>query len=333
MEQTLSFELVLVIGILFAVLLSTFLLLQIYNIRTIKRLSAPVYDRIRREAESEAKQIVAAARSQAQDIIGGARVDREELSAVYSSQLEEARQVLTQAQEQAREILAQAEADRDTITRTYEEQFDQAKTIIGSAQDQAKQIIASAQEQREQIVQEYDDQINKLQAAYQVRLESHTKKLIGQVDELQKAQSDRLTDASTEFFEQIVTEHSKIRERFERVLQMIENTQSSVQAESEHAVNSVKEKLQETAQVLSEQLESYDTTITETISNHISHTYEKIDEEMHTYREARKAILDRHIQQIVEDVANRVLRKQLTITEHAELAREALRQAKEDNVF
>ncbi len=114
---------------------------------------------------------------------------------------------------------------------------------------------------------------------------------------------------------------------------MIESTQNSIQEESAQAVSSVKEKLQETAQVLSDQLESYDTTVTETISSHINHTYEKIDEEMHTYREARKAILDRHIQQIVEDVANRVLRKQLTVTEHAELAREALRRAKEDNVF
>ena len=328
-----SFELVLLIGLLFSILLGVFLFLQLHNLRTIKRLSAPVYERIRREAEAEAKEIVTSARAQARDIIGGSRVDREELSAVYTSQLAEAQEVLAQAQEQAKEILAQAKSDRDTITRTYEEQFDQAKTIIGSAQDQAKQIIASAQEQREQIVQEYDDQINKLQAAYQVQLESHTKKLTGQIDELQKVQADRLADASTEFFEKIVADHSKIRERFQRVLQMIENTQSSVQAESEQAVHSVKEKLHETAQVLSEQLETYDTTITETISQHINHTYEKIDEEMHTYREARKAILDRHIQQIVEDVANRVLRKQLTVTEHAELAREALRQAKEDNVF
>lgn len=333
MELVLSFEVIFVLGIFLALLVAFLLLIQIYNIRTIQRLSAPVYERIRKETEAEARSILATARSQARDIIGGARIDREELSNVYAEQLAEAKQVMAHAQDQARNILEQAQSDRDSITRTYQEQFDQARSIIANAQDQAQQIIASAKDQREQIVQEYDDQINKLQAAYQVQLESHTKKLTGQIDEIQKIQAERLTEASTEFFEQIIREHSKIRERFERVLSMIEKTQNSVQEESKQAVTSVKEKLQETAQILSDQLESYDTTITETISKHIEHTYEKIDEEMHTYREARKAILDRHIQQIVEDVANRVLRKQLTLTEHAELAREALRQAKEDNVF
>ncbi len=333
MEFLVTLEIaLLLIGSLVVTILGL-LIYQYLQSRTVERLKAPVYERIRTDAELEAKQILAEARDQAKVILDGAKTDREEITNLYQVQIEDAQNIVRNAQESAKEIIAKVEKDRDELTSLHQEQLHQAKAIIGNAQDQAKQIIATAREQREEIVTEYSDQINKLQASYQIQLESHTKTLITQIEKLQESQADRMTNASTELFESIIADHTKIRERFERVLSMVERTQKEIEDESSEAVASVKEKLKETAQILSDNLESYDTTVTETISNHISHTYEKIDEEMHVYREARKSILDRHLQQIIEDVANRVLRKQLTITEHAELAREALRDAKKDNVF
>lgn len=333
MQLTLTLEMAILLLGLVGLLVAFLFALHVYNARTIHRLTAPIYERVRNEATAEAKEILQEAREHARTILAGASTDREKLATVYREQIEDAQQIVKEAQMNAQQILLQAEADRDNLVRLYQDQLEQANGIIGNAQDQAKQIIASAREQREEIVSEYADQINKLQASYQVQLESHTKTLVTQIDQLQQSQADRMTNASTELFESIIAEHTKIRERFNKLLTMLEKTQQEMQQESKTAVDSVKERLQQTAQVLSDQLESYDTTITKTISEHINHTYEKIDEEMHVYREARQSILDRHIQQIIEDVANRVLRKQLTITEHAELARTALREAQKENVF
>jgi Fe2+ transport system protein B len=261
MSVTLSLEVVVAIFASLLLLLGALLVIQFRNSRIIQKLTSPMYDKVRADAEAEAKEIVAAARAQAEEIVAGAG------------------------------------------------------------------------EEREAVVASYEQQIESLQAKFQDQLTHHTELLTKKINELLETQSKELTGASADMFEAIIHDHTKIRERFEKVLTTLERTQENVTDQSEHAVTSVKERLQETADTLAEQLQSYDQEISRTLSEHITNTYDKVDEQMAAYQRAREAILDRHILQIVEDVTRRVLRKQLTMSEHAELAREALAQAKRDNVL
>lgn len=261
MSITLSFEVVVALFAGLLLLLLALLFLQFRNNLTIKKLTSPLYDQVRKEAEAEAEAIVASARARAEEIIAGAG------------------------------------------------------------------------EEREAVVAAYEAQVADLQSSFEDKLTSHTTVLTKKIDGLLESQSKQLTGASADMFEAIIHDHTKIRERFEKVLSTLEKTQENVTQQSDEAVTSVKERLQETADTLSEQLQSYDQEISRTLSEHITHTYDKIDEQMVAYQRAREAILDRHILQIVEDVTRQVLRKQLTMSEHAELAREALAQAKRDNVL
>lgn len=333
MTVELSIGVLLLITGLFIFLIVVSFGLQIYNLRTIRRLTNPMYKRIRLTAEQEAQDVLANARKQAEEIIASAHGGTEKLSAVYEQRVGEAQRIVSDAQEQAHVILTGVEEDRKKLASVYETQVAQAQQIVDDAQAQASAILSSAREQRAQVVDDYSLQIGKLQKVYEQKLAEHIGSLTQHIDKLRASQTKELTDASAELFESIILEHGKIRKRFDKVLTMFEDTQGKLVSESEQAVASVKDRLSETAETLSQQLHTYDDTIKNTIAEHIDHTYEVIDAQMEQYREARAAIMDRHIQQIVEDVVNKVLHKQLTIIEHAELAREALAQAKKDNLL
>ncbi len=329
----LSIEVLIIIISLFGLLVGGFVVLQLYNTRTIRRLSSSVYERIRAEAEQEAQAIITNAHAEASTILSQAKDNREQLLHIYEAQSTEAREIVAEARTQAATILAGADEDRQQLASVYHTQIEQAKQIVMEAEAQARAIVASAKEQRTQVVDDYSTQIGKLQKVYEQRLAEHIGSLTEHIDTLRASQTKELTDASAQLFESIILEHGKIRKRFDKVLNLFEETQGTMVGEAKQAVDSVKTRLDETAQTLTEQLHTYDNTIRDTISEHIKHTYEVIDGQMAEYREAREAILDRHIQQIVEDVTRKVLNKQLTIVEHAELARDALAQAKKDNVI
>lgn len=108
---------------------------------------------------------------------------------------------------------------------------------------------------------------------------------------------------------------------------------ASLTKTSQDVRQSLEHKVEAAAAAFASKLDSYDQQLAETVTKETARMLEAINHDMEGYREQRQAMLDAHIAQIVEQVTKQVLHKQLTVAEHAELAKQALASVKRNEVL
>jgi hypothetical protein len=108
---------------------------------------------------------------------------------------------------------------------------------------------------------------------------------------------------------------------------------ASLQTQTSQAVGTLEQKMAEAQQQLLLGLKAQADAQQERIETSLKKANDDALLQIDQYKKARLSLLDTHIERLIEDVTTRVLHKKLTVTEHAELARNALAEAKEHNLI
>lgn len=207
----------------------------------------------------------------------------------------------------------------------------ESQVIIDEAKQKAEAIIASAEAERAQILASYTEHAAELQASYQAHLKHHTEMLTQKMNGAVATHLQSLEGLGSQSIETVEQGRAKLEQRFNIFLESFTATEHQLATAATTAATHMTDKLTAATELISAGLENQDALIKAHFEQHTKDALEALDEELTAYKLSRMRILDTHIMEIVEVVTKRVLLKQLTITEHAELARDALEAAKKES--
>ena len=119
--------------------------------------------------------------------------------------------------------------------------------------------------------------------------------------------------------------------------QAVEAASKAVAAEltktSQEVRTQLTSKVDSAANAFTAHLQEYDQKFAGTLEQETQRLLKAINADMEEYQAQRRELLDANIAQIVEQVAKQVLHKQLTVSEHTELAKQALASVKQREVM
>ncbi len=231
----------------------------------------------------------------------------------------------------------------------------EAETIIEAAKKQAADIVAAANAQHAEILASYTSHAAELQASYQEHLKNHTEMLTQKMNGAIAMHIEKLEGLGDQSIETLEEGRAKVQGRFSILLESFTRTEhdleAAAKAESEklgatfaklgtEATAEVTTKVaaavasvDEATKALVAKLAAEDAMVKAHLEEHTKAALAAVDSEIAALKASRLRILDTRITEIVEAVTKQVLQKQLTITEHAALAKEALAAAKRDGAL
>ena len=210
---------------------------------------------------------------------------------------------------------------------------EQAKAIVKEAKAEAKRTRAEAEQERDTLIKTYAKQVEELHQTFEEQLTKHTTTLEQTLDTTFQESVDAWRAVGSQMQERVSSAEKSVSDRFAALETSLREAQGAISGHAETAVTQFENKLDETVVALKEKLEAYDTTVTSKVDEHTSEALKAIDDALAAYRTARERIMDTHMTQIIEAVAADVLHKQLTLSEHADLAKQALIEAKQRHIL
>lgn len=209
----------------------------------------------------------------------------------------------------------------------------QAKQIIEKAKREAKQIRDEAEEERDVLIANYTEEIHTLQQTFTTQLATHTNKMEQTLATTFQKTVDAWQTAGIDMQARMMSVEQTVTGRFSALETALEEAQATIGSQATVAVGTFEKGLEETVIALREKLEASDAIVTAKVDEHTKGSLKAIDDALLSYRSARERILDTHMAQIIEAVATDVLHKQLTLNDHAELAKQALIDAKQRHLL
>jgi gas vesicle protein len=209
----------------------------------------------------------------------------------------------------------------------------EAKKIVEAAEAEAKQILDEVKGEREHILASYDARAEELRTTFEQQFNQHSNELHTRIDATIEDQTNQFKTLSEDTTKALQEERDAIKDTFKQLVEELQKAQQEVSASALGTTRTVEGQISKTASVLEKQMHTYDSDIKGNITAHVERALKSADKAAEAYKESREKMLDRHMAEIVEAVTKRVLHKQLTITEHAELVRDALQRAKRDGII
>lgn len=209
----------------------------------------------------------------------------------------------------------------------------EAQEVVKKARKEAEEIVQSAQQSGQEVIASYTKKAEEAREKYGQSLTT----LGNSLEKILEHAKDDGEASLREQFEQLqktLAEHQRSWvDRSDAVVGELGSVASMLEKRSTDTLNHIDADLKtvtETlASALKERLEKQD----EAVGAHLKSLSEAAEAEIISYKKARLSILDARIESLVEEVAKRVLRTELTNPDHARLAREALAEAKEHNLL
>jgi KaiC/GvpD/RAD55 family RecA-like ATPase len=210
---------------------------------------------------------------------------------------------------------------------------EEAAGIIAAAKQQAEAILVSAETERAQVLAAYTQHAADLQGAYQENIKQHADMLTQKMNGAIAVHLEKLDSIGQQSLDTLEAGRDKLNQRFMLVLESFTATEKEIDAAAEAALGTMSRVVENASNTLTNALATQDMMVKTKLDEHTKAALTALDGEILAYKKARLHLLDTHINTIVESVTKRVLQKQLTITDHAELARDALAAAKRESIL
>lgn len=209
----------------------------------------------------------------------------------------------------------------------------EAKKILEQAKKEAEQIRTEAETERDALLATYTKRVETLHQNFSEQLTAHTDNMEKTLDSTFEKSLATWQTVGAKMQEQITKAEKQVTNRFTALETSLQQAEEKISAQAKTAITQFEQELTKTATILKEKLEAHDATITTKVDEHTKDALKAIDDALLAYRTSREHILDAHMAQIIEAVAADVLHKQLTLDEHAELAKQALMEAKQKHIL
>jgi F0F1-type ATP synthase membrane subunit b/b' len=208
-----------------------------------------------------------------------------------------------------------------------------ANEIVGQAQKEARSIIANAEETGQKTIQEYTVSATDAHNTYIDTVNGFTKSLTAQLSDATKVSAEQIAILTAEATASLHSEKESISSQLALTLQAVEKISARMESQTNVAVTHMKEQIAQVSEALIKKIETESEQNQEYIDTYLAKALDVAEAQIDGYKESRVSLLDAHIERLVEDITSRVLHKRLSLKDHAELAREALAEAKEQNIL
>jgi F0F1-type ATP synthase membrane subunit b/b' len=208
-----------------------------------------------------------------------------------------------------------------------------ANEILNQAQKEARGILAEAEKSGQKAFATYNQTAVKTQETYSGMLEKLSHELTDHLAETAKKGGEKLVSVTAHASETISAREKALAASFDASLEEMHTFSTKLQSRTEHALSSLEKEMGEIAKKLTEGLHEHEVSYKKEIATHLERALEVAEHDIDSYKKARIAVLDMHIEKLVEEVTAKVLHKKLSVEEHGALARAALVEAKEQSLL
>jgi F0F1-type ATP synthase membrane subunit b/b' len=208
-----------------------------------------------------------------------------------------------------------------------------AEKLIQEAQHKAQSIITQAEQSGAKTIADYTSQAKEIHSEYSSALHAQTESLehtMQGISSEETAALKQVTDAAEDMIE---SQEKSILANVAKTNQSIEQLASKTEQEATESITHLEEHVEEVGDMLEAQLKATDIAGQALLKNHVAALQGQADKQVAAYTDARIKLLDAHIEQLVESVVLEVLHTQLTPSEQASLAFQALKEAKEQHIL
>ena len=209
----------------------------------------------------------------------------------------------------------------------------EADGIIEQAQKEARTIIVEAEKSGQETMQLYAESAKKAHDAFSESLDAYTSKLTGHLESASAKSISELQKVAEVTSSSMQQQQQTVSARFDEVLSSVQGVSETLESKALRAVDGMRQSIEQVEKSLIADIQARQTHQQEQIEQFLEKTLQSAEANIASYQKSRIALLDAHIEKLVEDVTRKVLHKQLTLDEHAELARLALVEAKENNLL
>lgn len=201
------------------------------------------------------------------------------------------------------------------------------------AEQQAVDVVAAAETERAQLVQQYREDFTALQQTYKHELSSVVEEQRTTFAAVQSEHVAQLKDQTKATLAEFRTNVEPLLTEVAELKSAVTDTRVSLTDTANAAETTLTKATTQAIDTMTSALDAQQATVKTELETHSKQALAAVDDAVTTYRKQREHIVDTHITQIVEAVAKRVLHTELTVHEHAELAKQALQRAKRDGTL
>lgn len=208
-----------------------------------------------------------------------------------------------------------------------------AEAILNEARGKARSIIVDAEKTGQKTIEVYKKDAATMQDAFAQSIDDLRHHLSKELTASHEAGIKTLEGAMAALTDSLTDEEEKVRSAYSSLLEGAHTLARTMEEESHKSLTVMEQEITKTAGAITDKLKKEDEAYERYIDEHLQAAVKAAEEEIKTYRDKRIALLDLHIERLVEDVAKEVLHVQLTPTQHGDLARDALIEAKQHNLL
>jgi F0F1-type ATP synthase membrane subunit b/b' len=208
-----------------------------------------------------------------------------------------------------------------------------ADAIIEEAQKKARSIIAEAEKTGQATMQSYEKSAKEANDHFVERFGNITDNLASHLEVASSKGTASVESFAQEALHALKAQQESVTGGFQEALLGVTSFSKELRTQTDKALAHMHKGVEDSQAALAQKLQAESDAQSAHISAFLEKTLASAEAEISAYQKSRIALLDTHIERLVEDVAKTVLHKELTLHDHAELARTALQEAKEHNVL
>ncbi len=201
--------------------------------------------------------------------------------------------------------------------------------IVESAKAEAAHIVETTRAEQELILASYREQVASLQKNYEA-------KFSGQVTGLQEQINATIT-AHFGQIELVAKEAARLSEERTKTLEgqfeIIKNRYialgETLETKAVTLTESLTDAVARTSAEVARALEAQEQSLADALSAQVHEAYASVDTAVAQYQKERYALVDTHLERMVETVITEVLKTNLTLSDHAAIVQSSLAAAKE----
>ena len=209
----------------------------------------------------------------------------------------------------------------------------QAADIVTQAQIEAQEVLTEANEAGAQAMADASRVAKKTNESYQAELRGIIDRYHQLLDETIKRGDQSFTTLTKAAADSFNRRQDELNEEFDDVLGSLSTVGKTLTTKTTQSMTDLETGIDKATSTLAAMMEQGEEMVKQHMEEHLNKLLDRAEADVEEYRKARLTLLDNHIERLVEDITVRVLHKKLTLDEHGELALQALKDAKENNVL
>ena len=205
----------------------------------------------------------------------------------------------------------------------------EAAQIVEAAKAEAAQIVASTRAEQESVLVAYREQAISLQKTYEAQLSGQVTNLQEQIHSTIAAHFGQIESVAKEAA-RLSEERTKTLEgQFEAVKTRYAALGDTLETKAATLSQSLTDAVTRTSDEVTRALEAQEQTLSDALAVHVREVYASVDAAVVSYQKERYALVDTHLERMVETVITEVLETNLTLSDHAAIVQSSLAAAKE----